>query len=114
MPRWAIIFPVIMFILMVPLPFWQNWRIMDGKPRKDKYLKAREALEKGRSEDAAALFRELGRYKDSEERYREACFMYGKELFGQGRFEESRRAFEDAGDYGEARAYLETAKKGGR
>ncbi len=114
MQKWTVIFPIIMFIFSVPLRFWQNWWYSDGKPRREKYRKARETLENGRPEEAMALFRELGRYKDSRDRYREACFLYGKELFGLGRFEESCGAFESAGEYGEARAYLEIAKRGGR
>jgi len=105
--KYAIVFPILVGVFIFFSQMFINGKIYDSEINKEKYLKAKDDFLGGRATDAIAAYKELGKYKDSAERFKECSYSYARAKFDAGNFDESFKYFAEIKEYKDVKFYLD-------
>lgn len=76
-------------------------------PREEDYKKAKAFFENKKYEDAAAAFKKLKDYEDSEELYKKSNYQLAKQYYKGYEYEKAEEIFKSLGDYKESDDYAD-------
>jgi hypothetical protein len=107
----SIIFGLLVGVIYFFSSMFINHRFYENELNEEKYLKAKDDFLNGRAPEAIRAFKELGKYKDSAEKYKECSYLHAKEKFDTRDFDESIKFFAEIGDYKDAQYYVENIEK---